>query len=185
MAHPNILDGSKSALLVVDVQEAFRNVIDNFDELVSRIVVAVRGFQILDRQVFVTEQYPKGLGRTADEIRDVLSPEFHYIEKTAFSSCGAAMLEDQLRTAGASQVVVCGLETHICVNQTTHDLLHRGFAVHILTDSVVSRSKRNRRAGLQKMFASGAIPSSVEMALFEMMRDASHERFKEIQRLVK
>jgi nicotinamidase-related amidase len=185
MAHPNLLDGTKSALLVVDVQEAFRNVIDKFDGLASRIAVAVRGFQILDRPVFVTEQYPKGLGRTADEIREVLTPEFNYLEKTAFSSCGAAMLEDQFRTAGISQVVVCGLETHICVNQTTHDLLDRRFAVHILTDCVASRTKRNRRAGLTKMLASGAIPSSVEMALFEMMRDSMHDKFKDIQRLVK
>lgn len=185
MAHPNTLDGSKSALLVVDVQEAFRNVIDKFDRLTSRIMIAVRGFQILERPVFVTEQYPKGLGRTADEIREVLSPDFHYIEKTAFSSCGPAILEGQLRTAGISQVVVCGLETHICVNQTTHDLLNRGFSVHLLADCVVSRTKENRRIGLQKMFASGAISSSVEMALFEMMRDATHEKFKEIQRLVK
>jgi len=185
MPHTNILDGSKTALLVVDVQEAFRSVIDDFSGFASRIAVAARGFQILDRPVFVTEQYPKGLGRTADEIREVLSPEFNYLEKTAFSSCGAAMLEDELRSAGVSQVVVCGLETHICVNQTTHDLLDRGFAVHLLTDCVVSRTKQNRRAGLRKMLTSGAIPSSVEMALFEMMRDAKHGKFKDIQRLVK
>ena len=185
MTHKNILDGSSSALLVVDVQEAFRNVIDDFGGLASRIAVAVRGFQVLDRPVLVTEQYPKGLGRTADEIREVLSPDFNYLEKTAFSSCGAAMLEDTLRSAKVSQVVVCGLETHICVNQTTHDLLDRGFKVHLLTDCVVSRTKANRRAGLTKMFASGAIASSVEMALFEMMRDATHEKFKEVQRLVK
>lgn len=185
MPHPNILDSSKTALLVVDVQEAFRPVIDDFPGFASRIAVAVRGFQILERPVFVTEQYPKGLGRTAKEICEVLPAEFNYFEKTTFSSCGAATLEDELRSAGVSQVVVCGLETHICVNQTTHDLIHRGFSVHLLTDCVVSRTKPNKRAGLKKMVASGAIPSSVEMALFEMMRDATHDKFKEIQRLVK
>ena len=185
MAHPNILDGSRSALLVVDVQEAFRNVMDDFGGLASRIAVAIRGFQILDRPVFVTEQYPKGLGRTASEIREVLSPDFNYLEKTAFSSCGAATLAEEFKSAGVTQVVVCGLETHICVNQTTHDLLDRGFSVHLLTDCVASRTKKNRRTGLNKMLASGAISSSVEMALFEMMRDATHEKFREIQRLVK
>lgn len=185
MSHPNLLDSSRTALLVVDVQEAFRNVIDDYAGLASRISVAIRGFQILERPVFVTEQYPKGLGNTVTEIKDVLPPDFEYIEKTAFSSCGAAVLDEQLKSAGISQVVVCGLETHICVNQTVHDLLDRNFAVHILTDCVVSRTKANRRAGLTKMFASGAISSSVEMALFEMMRDARHEKFKEIQRLVK
>ena len=185
MAHPNILEGSRSALLVVDVQEAFRTVINNFDGLASRIAVAARGFHILNRPVFVTEQYPKGLGRTANEIRDVLSPDFNYLEKTAFSSCGAATLAEEFKSAGVTQIVVCGLEAHICVNQTTHDLLDRAFSVHLLTDCIASRTKKNRRAGLKKMLMSGAIPSSVEMALFEMMGDATHEKFKEIQRLVK
>ena len=185
MSHPNVLDISKTALLVIDVQEAFRNVIADFAGLALRIGIAVRGFQILERPVLVTEQYPKGLGPTATEIKAVLPADFAYIEKTAFSSCGAAVLDEQLKSAGISQVVVCGLETHICVNQTVHDLLDRNFAVHILTDCVVSRTDANRKAGLRKLFSSGAISSSVEMALFEMMRDARHDKFKEIQRLVK
>ena len=86
MAHPRILDGSKCALLVVDVQDAFRNVVENFDRLASRIAIAVRGFQILEAPVLVTEQYPTGLGRTAVEITQVLPDDFPFIEKTAFSS---------------------------------------------------------------------------------------------------
>ena len=185
MSHANLLDISKAALLVVDVQEAFRAVIDDFAGLAARIAVAIRGFQILDRPIFVTEQYPKGLGRTADEIREVLPHDFTYLEKTAFSSCGAVLLEDELRSNGISQLAVCGLETHICVNQTKHDLLDRGFAVHLLTDCVSSRTEANRQTGLSKMLASGAVRSSVEMALFELLLDARHEKFREIQRLVK
>lgn len=185
MAHPKILDSSAAALLVVDIQEAFRSVMPDFDRLASRATTAVRGFQVLELPVFVTEQYPKGLGRTASEIRDVLPSDFGYIEKTAFSSCGAAALEDAFRKTGIKQVVVCGLETHVCVNQTVHDLLDRGFDVHLLTDCVASRSEHDKQAGLAKIFASGAVPSSIEMALFELMRDAKHEKFKEIQRLVK
>lgn len=185
MSHANLLDISKAALLVVDVQEAFRTVIDDFGGLASRIAVAIRGFQILDRPIFVTEQYPKGLGRTADEIRKVLPQDFTYLEKTTFSSCGAVLFEDELRSNGISQIAVCGLETHICVNQTTHDLLDRGFAVHLLTDCVASRTEANRQTGLSKMLSSGAVVSSVETALFELLRDARHEKFKEIQRLVK
>lgn len=185
MAHPRILDNSRSALLVVDVQEAFRTVINDFDDLAARITIAVRGFGILKRPVFVTEQYPKGLGRTAAEICAVLPADFEFIEKSAFSSCGAAALEDGFRAEGVSQIVVCGLETHICVNQTAHDLIDRGFDVHLLSDCVASRFKRDRKAGLSKMFASGVVPSTVEMALFEIMRDARHEKFKDIQRLVK
>jgi nicotinamidase-related amidase len=185
MAHPRILDSSRTALLVVDIQESFRGVIDDFDRLASRAAIAVRAFQLLELPVFVTEQYPKGLGRTADEIRSVLPEDFDYLEKTAFSSCGAAQLEVGFNAAGVKQIVVCGLETHVCVNQTTHDLLDRGFQVHLLTDCVASRNKKDRRAGLQKMFSSGAVSSSLEMALFEVMRDARHEKFKQIQQLIK
>lgn len=185
MPHKNVLDASTAALLVVDVQEAFRNVIDDFASLATRTSIAVRGFQILGRPVFVTEQYPKGLGRTASEIQEVLPADFEYIEKTAFSSCGAATLETSFTQAGIGQVVVAGLETHVCVNQTVHDLLDKGYAVQILTDCVASRTVTDMATGLEKMMRSGAVPSSVEMALFELMRDARHEKFKEVQGLVK
>jgi nicotinamidase-related amidase len=185
MPHKNILDASNVALLVVDVQEAFRNVIDDFARLATRTTLAVRGFQVLGRPIFVTEQYPNGLGRTASEIQEVLAADFEYIEKTAFSSCGAAALEESFKRSGIRQVVVAGLETHVCVNQTVHDLLHTGYAVHILTDCVASRSVTDMATGLEKMMKSGAVPSTVEMALFELMRDARHEKFKEVQSLVK
>jgi len=185
MAHKNILDSAKAALLVVDVQEAFRTVIEDFPKLATRMSIAARGFQILERPVFVTEQYPKGLGRTASEIRDVLPFDFEYIEKTAFSSCGASRLDDGFKKADVRQIVVGGLETHVCVNQTVHDLLDRGYEVHLLMDCIASRAKRDKRTGVSKMIGSGAIPSSVEMAFFELMRDAKHEKFKEVQSLVK
>ena len=185
MSHRNILDGTRAALLVIDIQEAFRPVIQDFKSVADRAAVAIRGFGALGRRVLVTEQYPKGLGRIAQEIRDVLPDDFEFFEKTAFSSCGASKLEGELKAAGVSQVVICGLEAHVCVNQTAHDLLERGFDVHLLTDCVTSRAEIDRDAGVSKMFASGVIPSSVEMALFEMMRDSTHEKFKEIQALVK
>lgn len=185
MAHKNILDVTKSALLVVDVQEAFRSVVDDISPITSQISIAIRGFQILERPVFVTEQYPRGLGRTVEDIQAVLPADHEYLEKTAFSALGADGLEDGLRSGGISQIVLCGLETHACVNQTAHDLLHLGFDVHLLTDCVASRFDRDKQSALLKMFASGVIASSAEMALFELMRDSRHEKFKEIQRLVK
>jgi len=185
MAHARILDASRAALLVVDVQEAFRTVIPVFDRLALRVSIAVRAFRVLDLPVFITEQYPKGLGRTAKEIVDVLPADFRYIEKTSFSSCGAEELESGFKTAASTQLVVCGLETHVCVNQTVHDLLDRGFDVHLLTDCVASRSEHDKQAGLSKMLASGVVASGVEMALFEIMHDSTHSRFKEIQALIK
>ena len=92
---------------------------------------------------------------------------------------------DALQKANAKHIVVCGLETHVCVNQTVHDLLDLGYKIHLLTDAIASRFEHDKQAGLSKMFASGAIPSTVEMALFELMRDSKHERFKVVQALVK
>lgn len=114
-----------------------------------------------------------------------LPSDFEYLEKTAFSSCGAGGLVEKLSSAGTKQIVVCGLETHVCVNQTIHDLLNQGFQVHVLADCVGSRFEHDKRAGLSKLFASGAVPSSVETALFELLRDSRHDKFKEIQSLIR
>ncbi len=185
MLHPKILDKEKTALVVVDFQEAFRSPINDFAQIASRISIAVRGFQILNLPIIITEQYPKGLGRTAEEILFLMPPEFEFIEKSAFSSCGASAFMDKLRVTGASQILLCGLETHVCVNQTAHDLLNENFTVHLLNDCVGSRYSHDKEAALKKMQASGVVPSSVEMALFELMGDAKHEQFKDIQNLIK
>lgn len=185
MSHSRILDSSSAALVVIDMQEAFRSVIGDFALITSRIPLAIRGFVALERPVLVTEQYPKGLGRTAEEIMLSLPDGFEPTEKTAFSSCGAGSFAEQLEATGATQVVICGIETHVCVNQTAHDLLDRGYQVHLLTDCVGSRYEHDKRAGLEKMISSGVVPSSMEMALFELMRDARHEKFKEIQNLIR
>jgi nicotinamidase-related amidase len=185
MLHPKILDKNKTVLVVVDFQEAFRSPINDFAQIASRISIAVRGFQILNLPIIITEQYPKGLGRTAEEILFSLPPEFEFVEKSAFSSCGASLFMEKLRAANATQIVLCGLETHVCVNQTAHDLMNETFEVHILTDCVSSRFTHDKEIALRKMQMNGVVPSTVEMALFELMRDAKHEQFKEIQNLIK
>jgi nicotinamidase-related amidase len=185
MQHANTLELSRSALLIIDMQVAFRLHLADFKETAERIATAVQGAKLLQLPILVTEQYPKGLGHTAQEIKDVLPDETQIIEKTAFSSCGAQQFQSQLETSGRKQVLVTGLEAHICVNQTVHDLLANGFQVHLLTDCITSRKQTDREIALRKMELSGAIPSSVEMALFELMRDAKHEQFRAIQGLIK
>jgi nicotinamidase-related amidase len=185
MAHQNTLELTHSALVIIDMQEAFREKIHGFSEIAGRIAVMVAGAKLLNLPIVVTEQYPKGLGHTAHEIKAVLPVSIEIIEKTTFSSCGVSQFESQLERAGAKQILVCGIEAHICVNQTVHDLLQRGFQVHLLTDCILSREPYNKKVGLRKMQMSGAILSSIEMALFELMRDAKHEQFKAIQQLVK
>jgi nicotinamidase-related amidase len=185
MPHPSILQASQTALVIVDVQEAFRRAIPELDRVISNIARAAHGFRIFDLPVVVTEQYPQGLGRTVEEIISVLPPDARAIEKSCFSACGATDFTDRLRGLSVEQVVLCGIEAHVCVSQTAHDLLGLGVAVHILEDCIASRTRSNRRTGLRKMRASGCLPSSVEMALFELMRDSKHDKFKAIQALVK
>ena len=185
MLHANTLDARRAALVVIDMQESFRAAVPDFAAVAARIASAARGAQLLNVPVVVTEQYPKGLGRTAAEISAALPAGLEAVEKTAFSSCGAQEFVARLEQSGARQIIVCGIEAHVCVNQTTHDLLARGFQVHLLTDCISSRSEHNKRAGLDKMLRAGALPSTVELALFELMRDARHEQFKAVQTLIK
>lgn len=185
MPHENLLELGACALVVVDVQDRFSDAIPNFSTLEQRCARAVRGFQILGAPVLVTEQYPKGLGRTSRVILDALKEGSEPIEKTMFSSCGSETFVARLRELNVRQIVICGIEAHICVNQTAHELIGGGYQVHLLCDAVSSRHDYNRLAGIAKMARAGAIESSVEMALFEMMRDSRHPKFKDIQTLVK
>jgi nicotinamidase-related amidase len=183
--HFNTLDAATTALVIIDMQESFRNAVPDFTETAARIALVTHGMQLLGVPVLATEQYPKGLGHTAGEIRTVLPEGFEPVEKTAFSSCGARSFLSQLDETGARQILLCGIEAHVCVNQTAHDLLARGLQVHLLTDCITSRTEQNREIGISKMLTSGALPTSVETALFELMRDARHEQFKAVQRLIK
>ena len=167
------------------MQEAFRSKIPGFDEIAERITTMVAGAKLLNLPIIVTEQYPKGLGHTAEEIKAALPSGVEIIEKTTFSSCGTRQFQNQLESAGAKQVLVGGIEAHICVNQTVHDLLSAGFQVHLLADCIGARQPINKKISMRKMQSSGAILSSIEMALFELLRDAKHEQFKAIQQLIK
>lgn len=183
--HPNTLKLEDAAVLIVDVQEAFRQSITDFAEISKRIAVLVQGVKSLSLPIIVTEQYPKGLGHTATEITTVLPTDFDLVEKTAFSSCGSMSFGEKLQTLNRRQIIVAGIEAHICVNQTVHDLLAQNYQVHLLVDCVASRSAENKLIATAKMQQSGAISASVEMALFEIMRDARHGEFKAIQKLIR
>ena len=185
MLHQNTLELTRSALAIIDMQEAFRSQMAEFAETAARIAVMVQGARLLGLPIIVTEQYPKGLGHTASEIAAVLPGGIEIIEKTAFSSCGAQQFERRLAGTAANQVIVCGIEAHICVNQTVHDLLAGSYQVHLLTDCITARHQDDKKTAVRKMQRSGAVPCSVEMALFELMRDAKHDQFKAIQGLIR
>jgi len=180
MTRTTRLDRDRAVLLVVDVQEAFRAAIDRFDEMVRASGILIQGAQALGVPVVVTEQYPKGLGRTVEELGRHLEGVAP-IEKTVF----AAPEADGFDLGGREQVLVCGIETHICVHQSAAALLDRGHEVQVVQDAVSSRTPENRTLGLDRMEEAGVRRTSVEMALFELLGRAGTDDFKAIQRLVK
>jgi nicotinamidase-related amidase len=185
MRHPSLLDRSKAAVVVVDMQEAFRPIIPGFPELASRVGMLVEAAGVLDIPVMVTEQYPQGLGPTVDEIRRRLDEKSELIEKVSFSACAELDFDTRLREWHVEQVAVCGIEAHICVSQTAHDLLALGYQVHVISDALGARLERNLNVALEKLSKAGAVISSLEMALFELCGKAGTSEFKSIQRMVK
>lgn len=182
---PGLLDRASTGLIVLDVQEAFRPVIDGFDELVANIGILAEGFSIMGRPIVVTEQYPKGLGHTVPEVEEHLPAFTDRIEKVRFSGWGVDEFDRAIRRAQCRSWVVCGLETHVCVSQTVVDLHGAGFDVHVAEDAVSSRTARNRLLGVQKMRDAGARVTGTEMALFEMLEVAKSDEFSAISKLVR
>ncbi|MBL7140685.1 MAG: hydrolase [Planctomycetes bacterium] len=178
-----MLTCDNAVLVVVDVQGKLARLMHEAEDLFDRVARLVRGAAVLEVPVIATEQNPAGLGPTVDEIRPLLPAEA--IPKTAFSCCGEAAFVAALEAAGRRQVLLAGIETHVCVYQTARDLLARGYEVHVVADAVSSRSVRNRDIGLTKIQAAGAEVTSVETALFEMLAVAEGPRFKEILKIVK
>ena len=175
------LDRDRAALVVVDVQEAFRKAIPDFDRVAGASATLIEGAAALGLPIVVTEQYPKGLGSTVPEVADHLPDSVQPIEKVRFSAAEA----DGFDLGGRGQALVCGIETHVCVNQTVLDLIDAGVEVHVAGDAVGSRTDQNRELGLHKAERAGAVLTSVETALFELLGGSDAPEFKQVQELVK
>ena len=182
--HARILNREKTALLVVDVQERLWPVMRERHRLVDRIVIMISACDLLKIPIFVTEQYPKGLGVTISPIKEALGGKEPLVKMT-FSCCGLTQLPKALAENGMRRIVVVGIESHVCVLQTALDLLARGFQVHIPRDAVSSRHEEDERTALQRMAREGVVITTVEMALFELLRTAEAPEFKQISRLIK
>jgi nicotinamidase-related amidase len=172
----SLLERDRTALVVVDVQEGFRSY-SSFAAVAAACSKLVRAARILEVPALVSEQYPKGLGHTAPEVD--LQDE-RRIEKTVFSAARAEGFD----LAGRSQAIVCGIEAHVCVSQTVHDLLVRGVEVHVPADAVGSRHEIDYRRGVERMQRAGAVVGTVEAALFELLERAGTPEFKAVQKLI-
>jgi nicotinamidase-related amidase len=174
------LERDRTTLVVVDVQEGFRKAIPDFERVARATATLIEGAEAIGIPVIVTEQYPKGLGETAPEVAEHLPDGTEPLEKVVFSAADAEGFD----LAGRDQALVCGIETHVCVNQTVLDLIDSGTEVQVAEDAVGSRTDENKRVGLHKMERAGATLTSVETALFELLGRAGTDEFKTVQRLI-
>jgi nicotinamidase-related amidase len=179
-----ILDTKHTQAICVDIQERLFPHINEHDELARRCAILIRGLRVLDVPIMVTEQYVKGLGRTIPAIHDALG-EYSPIEKITFSCCGAPEVEAHVLNGHRTNVLLFGIETHVCVQQTALDLLAQGRKVVIIEDCVSSRSANDKRVAIERMRQDGAVITTMESVLFELLRAAGTDTFKHISALVK
>ena len=180
-----MLDRTRSALLVIDVQEGYRGHTVDHERMVRAVRMLVDAATLLEVPVLATEQYPKGIGHLQPEVAEGLPPATEIIEKMSMSCCGQPRFVAALDRLARSQIVVCGIEAHACVNQTVHDLLARGYQVHVPLDAISARRELDLRAGWEKIVGSGAVPATVEMVCLEWVRTAESPQFKAIHKLIK
>jgi nicotinamidase-related amidase len=185
LRNPRLLDRQRTALVVIDVQERYRTVLYGWDRVTAACDLLLRAALLLKVPVLVTEQYPQGLGRTAEELSRHFVRGVHLIEKRSLSCIGAPAFVDALSATGRQQVLVSGIETHACVNQTVHDLLAAGYQVHVPEDATSSRLARDVAPAWAKMLAAGMLPTTSEQSLLELVETADAPEFRTLQSMLK
>lgn len=173
-----------SLLIVVDVQGKLARLIHQSEELIRQVGILIEGCRHLDVPIVWAEQLPEKLGPTVPELAEKLHG-LTPLTKSSFGCCEDDRLASEIRERRRWQVLLCGIEAHVCVWQTACSLLRDGFQVHVIADAISSRAAENRQVGIQRMLAAGAQISCVEMALFELMASANHPKFRDVARLLK
>lgn len=180
----NVLEPENSLLLIIDVQEKLVNALDK-DIIVKRVSSLVKSAKLLEIPVVVTEQYPKGLGATLPSVSTEFPENTPVFEKTSFNALATEGVLEKIKSYEKKQIVLCGIETHICVHQTAAALIREGFDVFVVKDACASRSKYEFKQGIELMASNGAKITCVEIVLFEWLKTAKNPCFKEIQALIK
>jgi nicotinamidase-related amidase len=175
------LDAEQCALIVIDIQEKLLPPIFHKEELVRNSKLLIRAADVLKLPTVMSTQYAKGLGRTVPEIASLL-PETEAIDKDQFSCFGSEAFCTLLKRLPGKRntLLLCGMESHICVTQTALSALREGYLVHVASDAVSSRTEWNWKIGLERMRAAGAVISSTEMMIYELMRSSSSPAFKQM-----
>lgn len=179
-----MLTKENTVLVIIDVQGKLAKIVQQSEEMLDQLANLIQACHILEIPILWLEQYPQGLGPTDPKIAQHLTG-LEPISKITFSACGNEQFMEQLQKVNRKQVLLTGIETHICVYQTGVDLVAQGYEVQVVSDAVSSRTAENKRIGLEKMKAAGIAETSVEMAVYEMLQKAGGEQFKAILKLFK
>jgi nicotinamidase-related amidase len=173
-----------TALILVDVQGNLAQSMHNKEGLSENLKRMVKGAQLLGVPILWTEQNPDGLGPTMPEIAELL-PNQNPVSKFSFSCCGSEQFMKELKALNRQNILIVGIEAHVCVYQTAADLVNLNYDVQVVADAVASRTPQNKQIGLEKSKAAGAGITSTEIALFELLKIAKGDKFKEIIKIVK
>jgi nicotinamidase-related amidase len=173
------LNKDESSLLVIDIQEKLAAVMKMKEAVIGNCLHLIELSKMLHMPIVVTEQYPKGLGPTVEELRNAI-PDYTPVEKLTFSCCEEPAFMKQVKDLNRKTIILTGMETHICVLQTCIGLLHNGFDVHLVSDAVCSRTSENWKTGIEFMRDAGAVITSTETVLFQLLRRAGTGEFRAI-----
>lgn len=179
-----LISAEKSCLLVVDVQDKLLAAMQAPERLAKNCGILLKAAARLRVPILVSEQYPKGLGPTAAELRPLI-PEGAVVEKAAFSCADVPEYRERLRTLGREQAVIAGIEAHVCVLQTALGLNERGYRCFVVSDAVSSRTRENLAAALERLRDNGVETATTEMVLFEWLGRAATPEFKELSKLIR
>jgi nicotinamidase-related amidase len=179
-----MLETDDCCLVIVDAQGKLAQLMVNKETLIKNIRILAQAARLLDVPIIWCQQVPDALGPTVPEIAELLT-DIEPINKASFSCWGHESFRSHLQAGGRRQVLLCGIETHVCIYQTGADLIRHGFDVTVVADAVSSRTAENRQIGLNRVASAGAKVSSTEMALFELLKTAEHPQFRQIAKLVK
>ncbi len=179
-----MLQIDNSALLVIDVQGKLANLVHNSREVIDRCAKMIQAMQVMKIPVLHVEHNPVGLGKTTPKLAELLVNS-DFFEKITFSSLGLLPFQKALEALGRKQILLCGIEAHICIYQTAMELLENKYDVNLLLDAISSQRLIDMEAATQKLMLAGAQPSTVEMAVYELLGTAKHPAFKDILHILK
>jgi nicotinamidase-related amidase len=181
--HPKILNKETTALLVIDIQEKIMPAMLNSERILENAVKLIRGFKVMNLPVYYTEQYPKGLGPTASVLKEELTGDA--VQKMTFSCSGAGDLFKELTQKRLTQIIVCGVESHVCVQQSAMDLTANGFQVYLAADAASSRRELDYNTAMDRMRMNGIQVTTTESILFELLNVCGTDEFKAISKIIK